>query len=161
MKNLPLLGLCLVAWNASPQTNQGAFHPEWFAPPQLTLRLPVSEVNPILPLPEFKPQSVVQPVEPQTSEPFLSDRPTTLAEELHASGRFRDFDLQIYARLEKQGCFTKVERSDSRIERFVENTFTPEVMHFRKVSVSCSLVTAVKRKNPFCLLNPYVLQLSW
>ena len=161
MKNLALFGLCLVAWNASPQTNQDAFHPEWFAPPQLTLRPPVSEAKPILPLPEFKPQSVVQPLESQTSQPSSSERPTTLAEELNVSGRFRDFDLQIYDRLEKQGCFTKVERSDSRIERFVENTFTPEVMRFRKVSVSCSLVTAVKRRNPFCLLNPYVLQLSW
>jgi len=39
--------------------------------------------------------------------------------------------------------------------------FEPEVIHLRKVDISCSAITAIKRKNPLCLLNPIVLNVSW
>jgi hypothetical protein len=44
---------------------------------------------------------------------------------------------------------------------FVDGVFRPEVLHLGKTSISCSLLTALKRKNPLCLLNPVVFQLSW
>jgi len=44
---------------------------------------------------------------------------------------------------------------------FADGIFRPEVVHLGKTSVSCSLLTALKRKNPLCLLNPIVFQLSW
>ena len=68
----------------------------------------------------------------------------------------------MYDRLERQGVFTRPELpTENRLERFAISTFEPEVFHFRKVSVSCSLVTAIKRKNPFCLINPIFFNLSW
>jgi hypothetical protein len=50
---------------------------------------------------------------------------------------------------------------DSPVERFVDSVFRPEVYHLGKTEVSCSFLTAIKRKNPLCLLNPLVVQVSW
>jgi len=47
------------------------------------------------------------------------------------------------------------------VSKFLDKTFTPEVVHFRKVEVSCSIYTAIKRKNPLCLLNPLFFQVTW
>jgi len=43
----------------------------------------------------------------------------------------------------------------------VNSIFVPEVVQFRKVSVSCSIITAIKRKNPIALLNPIFLDIRW
>jgi hypothetical protein len=37
----------------------------------------------------------------------------------------------------------------------------PEELHVGRTTVSCSILTAIKRKNPFCLLNPLFLSVSW
>jgi len=37
----------------------------------------------------------------------------------------------------------------------------PQPIQFRKVSVSCSIITAIKRKNPLCLINPIFLDVRW
>jgi len=70
--------------------------------------------------------------------------------------------LDIYRRLDEGGYLTRSgSRSDSLIERSLDYTFRPELLHVGKTTMSCSLITAIKRKNPFCLLNPYFFQLSW
>ena len=72
------------------------------------------------------------------------------------------FDQEIYDRLERNGYFNKPELpSDSRLERFLNSTFEPEVIRLGKVSLSCSAITAIKRKNPLCLLNMIFLRLEW
>jgi len=77
-------------------------------------------------------------------------------------GGVSDFDLQMFYRLDKAGYLTPAAPpSDNHFFRFVDNTFLPEVIHFRKVDVSCTLITAIKRKNPLCLLNPLFFNLSW
>ncbi len=76
--------------------------------------------------------------------------------------RFSAFSFQMYDRLEREGYFTRPELpTENLLERFAISTFEPEVFRFRKVSVSCSLVTAIKRKNPFCLISPIFFNLSW
>jgi len=48
------------------------------------------------------------------------------------------------------------------LERSLDQTFRPEVIHLgRQVTASCSVWTAIKRKNPLCLLNLTVLNVSW
>ncbi len=37
----------------------------------------------------------------------------------------------------------------------------PEVVHVGKKVVTCSAITAVKRKNPLCLLNANILKVTW
>ena len=39
--------------------------------------------------------------------------------------------------------------------------FAPEVVKVGKVRMSGGVVTAIKRKNPFCLLHPLVFVASW
>lgn len=48
------------------------------------------------------------------------------------------------------------------IVRAVEGIFDPELIRLGKTTtLSCTVVTAIKRKNPLCLLNPLFFQLSW
>ena len=37
----------------------------------------------------------------------------------------------------------------------------PEIVHLGSKPVACSLVTAVKRKNPLCLLNATFFKMTW
>lgn len=43
----------------------------------------------------------------------------------------------------------------------IDSIFRPEVYRVRKVYVSCSVLNAIKRKNPLPLLNPVFLHVSW
>jgi hypothetical protein len=52
-------------------------------------------------------------------------------------------------------------RSDSFLVRTVEDIFMPEPFYVGKMPVSCTIFTAIKRKNPLCLLNPIFFQASW
>lgn len=45
--------------------------------------------------------------------------------------------------------------------RSLDSVFRPEEFRVGKTSVSCSITTAIKRRNPLCLLNPIVLNVSW
>jgi len=75
---------------------------------------------------------------------------------------FSAFSRQMYERLDREGYFTRPELpTENRLERLAMSTFEPEVFHFRKVSVTCSLLTAIKRKNPFCLISPVFLNVAW
>ena len=50
---------------------------------------------------------------------------------------------------------------DHGVNRFLDQVFRPEELKVGKLSVSSSITTAIKRKNPLCLLSPIVFQLSW
>jgi hypothetical protein len=78
------------------------------------------------------------------------------------SVRQRDFEVAVFNRLDRAGYFARPQReSDSAVVRWAEGTFRPEVLRIGKTEVTCSLVTAIKRKNPLCLLNPMFLNVSW
>jgi len=48
------------------------------------------------------------------------------------------------------------------VTRVLDSIFRPEEFHVgRATTVSCSILTAIKRKNPLCLLNPLFLSVSW
>ena len=57
--------------------------------------------------------------------------------------------------------FYPAEISDNRIVNAMNAVFEPEVFHIGKISASASIVTAIKRRNPLCLLSPAVLAFSW
>jgi hypothetical protein len=71
---------------------------------------------------------------------------------------------QLYGSLGQSSRFllTRPEpRSENVFVRGVEDIFEPEVVRLGKTTFTCSLLTAIKRKNPLCLINPIFLQLSW
>jgi hypothetical protein len=94
---------------------------------------------------------------------FSDDTNPKRRDETYALGSFtREFDLRMYERLDREGYFTRPElKSDAFFDRAIDNIFQPEVIRFRKTTVSCSLYTAIKRKNPLCLINPIFLNVSW
>jgi len=89
-------------------------------------------------------------------------KPTPPPEPLSAETRERAIMLRYHERLKQTGYLTRPEPpSDNLLIRFADSTFRPEVIKIGKTSMTCSIVTAIKRKNPLCLLNPFVLTLSW
>lgn len=90
--------------------------------------------------------SPVMPTAPSTATP-----PPAILESTLAEGEFHSRVIRT----------DRVYLTRSEPGSFVESFFTPEVIRVGKASVSCTLVTAIKRKNPLCLLNPFVFQVSW
>jgi hypothetical protein len=84
------------------------------------------------------------------------------SEAISVETRERAITMRYHERLERGGYLTRPEPlSENRLVRLAESTLRPEVFKIGKTSVSCSIVTAIKRKNPLCLLNPFVFSLSW
>ena len=46
-------------------------------------------------------------------------------------------------------------------EKVWDPVFAPEVVKIGKVKMTGGVVAAIKRKNPFCLLNPLVFGMGW
>jgi hypothetical protein len=97
--------------------------------------------------------------EPTRPAPELSLKPDANAQLSAAVSAERR-----YASFVREGEFylTKTQSPfNNPIDRFVDNVFRPEVFQVGKLPASCSIWTAVKRKNPLCLLNPEFFQISW
>jgi hypothetical protein len=82
--------------------------------------------------------------------------------EFSASSRLTEHEMQIYRRLDEMGYLTRPV-PETPLSHFLDRTFTPEMIHLGKgkAVAGCTLYTAIKRKNPLCLLNPMVLFFSW
>jgi len=73
-----------------------------------------------------------------------------------------DADLRTYRRFEENGYLKRPPaKSDNAFVRVANNIFEPTPIRIGKTTVVCSLITAIKKKNPLCLLNPMVLSISW
>jgi hypothetical protein len=95
---------------------------------------------------------------PRSSRSQLS----AVSEPALLSGHRQDHELEVFHRLDRAGFFERPQRpSDSAVVRWAEGTFQPEVLGVGKTKVTCSLLTAIKRKNPLCLVNPLFLNVSW
>lgn len=96
---------------------------------------------------------------------FSAYSPGSLHADVVSSGRDGGFDQAIYRRLDEGGYLTRPPvKSDSLLDRGKEaigTMFTPVPFHIGKTEWSCSVVTAIERQNPLCLLNPIPLNISW
>jgi hypothetical protein len=139
--------LAVCALSCAGQTNSSTSTPLGFSLPALRLRAELQvEAEKAASIPTISVSTpATTPIQTVALESSLSDT------EFH-SGVIRSGEFYL-VRAEPP--------SDSGVVRFVENIFTPEVVHLGKVPVSCSIVTAIKRKNPLCLLNPYFFQAWW
>lgn len=72
-------------------------------------------------------------------------------------GNFRSYQFTQH----QLDMFPPLRRSEDLGTRFFESIFQPEEFRVGKTKVACSLLTAIKRKNPLCLINPIVLNISW
>ena len=167
MNRVCCLLLVCCGGNLVAQTNSPWVSRQLFSTPQVRLR----SLNPE----PDRPTSVVTddsrglPSDAALSQDFLlrpeaarSGKPKDSFEAMSGSGGPTGFPWAIYERLERGGYLTRPELpTGNRLERLVVATFVPEVIQWRKVSVSCSIVTAIKRRNPLCLLNPIFLDVRW
>jgi len=155
--NLKAACACAVAWLAvscSGQTNTSAATRLSFSVPPLRLRgeLVVGTENPF------------GDTNSDKATPTISLTPPTAVAPPSVALQSSLGDAEFSSRVIRSGEFylTRAEPpADSGVVRFVEGIFTPEVIHLGKVQVACPIVTAIKRKNPLCLLNPLVFQISW
>jgi hypothetical protein len=146
------------------QTNINSGLSRSFSLPSLQLRPFSSESETTSPKPssETRENLGFQIVSSQPVQISLSydTKPSRLVAELTLKDTQRE--LEIYRRLEAGGYLTRQNpTSDNALDRALDSAFLPATIHFRKFDLSCSLVTAIQRKNPLCLLNPIFLNVSW
>jgi hypothetical protein len=140
--------LILYAFSCLGQTNTPADPvPHYFFMPPVQLWAPPSE---------------------QEQTPQLSLTGTTVPNPKVSTDRLTlntgNDDLDFHSRVIRSGEFylTQPEpNSENRFVRAAEAIWTPEVVKIGKTSVSCAIITAIKRKNPLCLLNPLFFHASW
>ena len=78
-----------------------------------------------------------------------------------SSSGFTPTGAAVYERLSRQGFFTRRETAPNPFDQFFETVFAPKVFHLGRLDLSCSVLTAIQRQNPLCLLNPIFFQLAW
>jgi hypothetical protein len=61
--------------------------------------------------------------------------------------------LDVYRRLDEGGYLTKPYRPDGLLAREMDSMYRPEVFHVGKSTIRCSLLSAIKHKDPLCLFN--------
>ena len=61
--------------------------------------------------------------------------------------------LDVYRRLDEGGYLTKPYRPAGLLAREMDSMYRPEVFHVGKTTIRCSLLSAIKHKDPLCLLN--------
>ena len=148
------------------QTNGTLVESNLFSLPQLQLRLPslqsshstqsaaISGVKEL----ELKPPFPTQP----ESDPASTTNTVRFANTLNlaASGTFSD--MSPYPVRDLGSFLIKRDPEALGLLRHpVDAIFEPESLRLGKVKFSCSIVTAIKRRDPLCLLNPAFLGFSW
>ena len=159
--------LVLSCWNCTGQTNGTSGPVRLHSLPAPQLRQPASQVRHSALVSDPADDNVSSLLAPADSDRISTNTASAtsaapLLDQMTWTSRASSYDFRMFYRLDKAGYLTPAKlTSDNRFVRFVDNTFQPEGIHFRKVDLSCSLITAIKRKNPLCLLNPLFFNLSW
>jgi hypothetical protein len=82
--------------------------------------------------------------------------------QLTRNGIERNRDLGTRLEESREFCLTQSQQpSDSAFVRAVDSLLQPEVITLGKTHVRCSIIKAIKRKNPLCLIDATVFKLSW
>lgn len=99
------------------------------------------------------PDQGIDPNQPATSP---------LSERITLTGSLTESDLRTLHILEANGYLKRPEpKSENVFVRIADEIFEPATIHIGKTTLTCSVITAIKKRNPLCLLNPMVLNLSW
>jgi hypothetical protein len=104
-----------------------------------------------IPQARLRAEATAAPGKPEAgaaSRPVFSAPPPSVALDLG--------DGAFHSRVVREGQFYLTQReppADSGTARFVNKIFSPDIIRFGKVSVACPFVTAIKKKNPLCILS--------
>jgi hypothetical protein len=148
------VGLVCLAFTSLAQTTSPAPIQKWLTLSDLHLRPETTTA--------VKPESL-----PKVAGPDLSStapkpaNATSQPADPFSLGLNRD-DADFYFRHQDLGLLKPPAGPHDPLSRGFDAVFRPEEFHLgRKATVSCSILTAIKRKNPLCLLNPIFLHVSW
>ncbi len=150
--------LCASALVSLAQTNASASLGEEFDLPPIQLRADGSAD-----LRSAVSQSSALPAEESTAAPPPDTCSPASAPDSAATRTnppTADFHVALHAYGIRDDTFY-LEKLDRTPVTFLDKVFQPEVIHIGRKELSCSVITAVKRKNPLCLLNPVFFNLSW
>jgi hypothetical protein len=95
---------------------------------------------------------------------FIAPQTTSLRSEMWfttASGMTAHHEAGDLATTRHFELIKPAPKPDNFLTRGFNSIFEPEEFHVGKTTICCSVATAIKRKNPLCLLNPLVLNVSW
>jgi hypothetical protein len=148
-----------MALTAAAQTNSIPQYTRWFILPEPHLRT------------EYTEPSVARP-DPQDGQVSLSPVPTEMgsadleiqrSDPIVFSADLGDGYVQrYYLRQRDFGIIQPARVSNNLLVRACASVFRPEEFHIgRTATISGSILTAIKRRNPLCLLNPIFLNVSW
>jgi hypothetical protein len=71
-------------------------------------------------------------------------------------------ELALMRRMEREGLMRPAGPTyGSDVERKIAEAFRPEIIHVGHVHICSSIITAIARKNPLCLLDPDILGISF
>jgi hypothetical protein len=71
-------------------------------------------------------------------------------------------ETALYSRMKSENFFKPSgPEYDTDLERKIDAAFSPEIIRMGHVRIQCSIITAIARKNPLCLLNPNFLGISF
>ena len=165
--NVLCIGVVLLhCLRAASQTNDESPLIAMFSVPGITLRAPPFSAS----LAVSQPSGAITS-QASESHPLLLASLTnsgsgktqdTILGELSSDNFNSDFERKLFSRIEKGGYFGgRAPVPVNVLDKVVDNIFRPEIIHAGKTTVSCSLVAAIKRKNPLCLINPVFFQWCW
>jgi len=80
----------------------------------------------------------------------------------HTISEGNSTEIALMRQLERQGLLQHsgpVYEND--LQRKIAESFRPEIIHLGHVRISSPIITAIARKNPFCLLDPNILGISF
>ncbi len=154
-----LMVIVAVALTTAAQTNPFPQSLRWLVLPDPHLRTESTE--PVM----IKSDAQKQPADSNSilAELSRADLKIQHAEPITLRVDQRDQDFQQYRRRWRNfGFIRPAPAPDGILSRSLDSVFRPEEFKVgRTATVSCSILTAIKRKNPLCLLNPIFLKMSW
>jgi len=136
------------------QTNSGASYTNWLAVPAPHLQF--SDLEPV--------HSETSIDEVHLALPKVIAMPSLAVEPVNSSFVLGtdQFDSDFYERELRRGLIAPPVEPRDRLSRGFEAVFKPEEVRIgRRATFSCTIWTAIKRKDPLCLLNPILLHVSW
>ena len=159
---LDLVVLCVVAaFNAAAQSNSIPPYAQWFSAPAPQLQNLGGEQQPSALEPKISPRDSTSKSSPAQANPGNYVSPAAGSFTLNTRGDDRQFQ-QFILQHPDYGFVPITHPPEDGVTKTFNAIFKPEEIHIgRKATFSCTILTAVKRKNPLCLLNPIFLHVSW
>jgi len=121
--------------------------------PHLRSETKAVRLSSVIPAPEAAPN--------RGSQPRVSDLTASRLSTTGLAAESSWEELQIQRLWVAQYRNREIRDAQSPIIRYLSTTFDPVPVRMRKATLSSSIWTAIKRRNPLSLLNPIFLNLSW